>query len=224
MLAANNDIEIDKNHLFCRIAGSDEYEPSPRLESLVDDYTDNYQDFLSPAYSFLIQEITSVARGKIKIGGNVTLKSKVLASLLKNCRQVMVFALTIGPYLEEMAAYLANKNLVLQATVLDAIGSAAAEQLAGSTQEKIRNQAAEQGLVISRRFSPGYCDWPVKEQEKVFQLLGSETAGIKLTKSSMMTPQKSVSGVIGIGLPGRGIEEYNPCKICLEKGCPGRRR
>jgi hypothetical protein len=224
MLTASNEIDIDKDHLLIRIGGSDEYEPSPRLESLVDDYIDNYQDFLSPAYSFLTRDIKSVTRDKIKVEGNITLKSKVLANLLKNCQKVAAFALTIGPYLEEMVAYLANKNTVLQATVLDAIGSAAAEQLAGSIQEKIKGQAAEEGLAISRRFSPGYCDWPVKEQEKVFRLLGTDTAGIRLNKSSLMTPQKSVSGVIGIGLPGRGIEEYNPCITCLKKDCPGRRR
>ena len=224
MLAANNDIEIDKNHLLYHIGGSNGYEPSPRLESLVDDYIDNYQDFLSPAYSFLTKEVESVARDKIKIEGNVTLKSKVLANLLHNCREVAVFALTIGPYLEEMVAYLANKNMILQATVLDAIGSAAAEQLAVFIQEKIKEKATAEGLVISRRFSPGYCDWPVKQQEKIFCLLSADTIGIKLTKSALMIPQKSVSGVIGVGLPGKGIEEYNPCVTCLEKDCPGRRR
>ena len=135
-----------------------------------------------------------------------------------------VFALTIGPYLEEMTAYLAKKNMVLQATVLDAIGSAAAEKLAGLVQEKIKIKAAEEGLIISRRFSPGYCDWPVKQQEKVFRLLDGDTAGIRLNESSLMIPQKSISGVIGIGLPGKGIEEYNPCVTCFEKDCPGRRR
>jgi hypothetical protein len=40
----------------------------------------------------------------------------------------------------------------------------------------------------------------------------------------LMLPRKSISGVIGIGLPGHGIEEYNPCITCRKKDCPGRRR
>ncbi|MGD9143465.1 MAG: vitamin B12 dependent-methionine synthase activation domain-containing protein [Dehalococcoidia bacterium] len=224
MPSTDSEIDINKANLLRRIGCSDEYEPSARVESLVDDYIDNYQDFLAPSYTLNYKDILSVSRNKIKILGDVTIKSKVLAILMKKCRKVAVFALTIGPYLEEMVAYLAEKNMVLQATVLDAIGSAAAEKLAGLVQEKIKLKAAEEGLVIGRRFSPGYCDWPVKQQEKVFRLLDGDTAGIRLNESSLMIPQKSVSGVIGIGLPGKGIEEYNPCVTCLKKDCPGRRR
>jgi hypothetical protein len=224
MPSTDSEIDINKANLLRHIGCSDEYEPSARVESLVDDYIDNYQDFLAPSDTLNYIDIKSVSGNKITLEGNVSIKSKVLAILMKKCRKVAVFALTIGPYLEEMVAYLAEKNMILQATVLDAIGSAAAEKLAGLVQEKIRDKAAEEGLVISRRFSPGYCDWPVKQQEKIFRLLDGDTVGIRLSESSLMIPQKSVSGVIGIGLSGKGIEEYNPCITCLEKDCPGRRR
>ena len=51
-----------------------------------------------------------------------------------------------------------------------------------------------------------------------------EVTGIELKKSLLMLPRKSISGVIGIGLPCHGIEEYNPCVTCRKKDCPGRRR
>jgi cobalamin-dependent methionine synthase I len=152
------------------------------------------------------------------------LKSAVLSKLLSRCEKVTVFTLTIGSYLEELVAHLAEERLVLQATVLDAIGSGTAEKLAKEVEEKIKKISKAGSLVTSRRFSPGYCDWKVDQQEMLFRALNGDTGGVKLTDSFLMMPRKSVSGIIGIGRPGRDIENYNPCVTCKKKECPGRRK
>jgi cobalamin-dependent methionine synthase I len=123
-----------------------------------------------------------------------------------------------------MVPYLAKERLVLQATVLDAIGSGTAEKLANQVEEKIKKIANTGNLITSRRFSPGYCDWKVNQQEMVFRALSNDTGGVRLTDSLLMMPRKSISGIIGIGLPGRDIENYNPCITCKKKECPGRRK
>ena len=122
-----------------------------------------------------------------------------------------------------MVAYLAENGLVLQATVLDAIGSDAAEQMAVFVEERIRNIASSLGLSISRRFSPGYCDWDVDQQEMIFRALNGNSAGVRLTEEYLMLPRKSMSGIIGIGSSRSNIDNYNPCKSCLASDCPGRR-
>ncbi|MFH1646453.1 MAG: vitamin B12 dependent-methionine synthase activation domain-containing protein [Chloroflexota bacterium] len=210
--------------MFTRIGYADDCVPSARIASLVDDYVENYHDLLVTSYSHVIRDIESVDGDRIDIGDGIVLESEVVARLLQRCEQVAVFALTIGSHLEELVAHLAENGLVLQATVLDAIGSGAAESLANEFSESTAKIAATAGLVTSRRFSPGYCDWDVSQQEMVFRALDGDTPGITLTDSMLMTPRKSVSGIIGIGQPGRGIESYNPCGPCLKKDCPGRRR
>jgi hypothetical protein len=224
MPALNNEIDINKRGIFNRIGYSGDYEPSARISSLVDDYIENYHDFIAPSYSYQIRNIESVDGSRIDIGDSIVLKSKKLARLLERCEMVAVFALTIGNYLEDMVAYLAENGLILQATVLDAIGSGTAEKLAVYVAGTIRIKAAIEGLVTSWRFSPGYCDWAVSQQKMIFRALEDDTTGIKLTKSMLMIPRKSVSGIIGIGQYGKGIEDYNPCVTCLKKDCPGRRR
>jgi len=224
MPALNNEIDIDKQRILNRIGYSDDYEPSARINSLVDDYIENYHDLIAPSYSYRIRNIDSVDGNRIDIGNSIILKSKKLANLLERCEMVAVFALTIGNYLEDLVAYLAENGLVLQATVLDAIGSGTAEKLAIQIEGKIRIKAGIAGMVTSWRFSPGYCDWAVSQQEMIFRALEGDTAGVRLTDSMLMIPRKSVSGIIGIGLPGNEIENYNPCNTCLKKDCPGRRR
>ena len=224
MPAMNNEIDVDKQGILSRIGYSDDYEPSARINSLVDDYIENYHDLIAPSYSYTIRNIESVEGNRIDIGDSIMLESRKLARLLERCNMVAVFALTIGNYLEDMVAYLAEKGLILQATVLDAIGSGTAEKLAAQVEGKVRINAGLEGQVISRRFSPGYCDWDVSQQGLIFRALEDNITGIKLTESMLMIPRKSVSGIIGIGLPGNEIEEYNPCVTCLKKDCPGRRR
>jgi cobalamin-dependent methionine synthase I len=125
--------------------------------------------------------------------------------------------------LEETVGQLADDNLIVEAYVLDAIGSSVAESLADLLQDKIRDEAHSHGLCISRRFSPGYCDWDISQQEMVFPALNGDSSGVFLSDEFMMTPQKSISGIIGIGLCDSGMDSFNPCKTCNKRNCPGRR-
>jgi hypothetical protein len=68
---------------------------------------------------------------------------------------------------------------------------------------KEENIAKFHNLGISNRFSPGYCNWDVSEQHLLFQLLPENACGISLNDRALMTPIKSVTGVLGIG---NGIE------------------
>ena len=73
------------------------------------------------------------------------------------------------------------------------------------------------GKKITNRYSPGYCGWDVAEQHKLFQLIPDNFCGVRLNESSLMNPEKSVSGIIGIG----ENVKYNPytCRICDMKDC-----
>lgn len=216
-------ISIDKQQVLSSIGYCDDYEPSARILSLVNDYIENCHNLIESSYSYTIRDIESVQKNRVSIGDSIILESKVIARLLERCEKIVIFTLTIGNHLEEMVAYLAENGLVLQATVLDAIGSDAAEQLAVFVEERIRNIASSLGLSISRRFSPGYCDWDVDQQKMIFRALTGNSAGVRLTKEYLMLPRKSISGIIGIGTHSSNIENYNPCETCLKQDCPGRR-
>ena len=217
------DIEIDRNQV-CRHLGYDaDYQLPVRISSLIDEYIENAHYLIDPSYVHVIKDI-EWARGSIAFVEDSTIfKSKVIAKLLEQCHMVAVFLVTIGKYLEETAHQLAADKLMLQATVLDAIGSDAVERVADSVQERIRMAANALGLVISRRFSPGYCDWDIGQQRMLFSALRGDTLGIHLTSECLMIPQKSISGIIGIGPPDSNVENYNHCNFCRKYDCLGRR-
>lgn len=84
-------------------------------------------------------------------------------------------------------------------------------------QEKMREEFGMQHLLVSNRYSPGYCNWSVVEQHKLFKILPENFCGISLTESALMQPIKSISGFIGVG---ENIK-YNhyKCKTCTQKQC-----
>jgi len=223
MLAINNQIDIDSQQVLSQIGYGDDYEPSARIASLVNDYIENYHDLVEPSYSYAVRDIVSVQGDCVTIEDSITFEGKIIAGLLKECEKVAMFVLTIGNHLEEMVGHLAENGLILQATVLDAVGSGAAEKLAVFVENRVNKIAMSQGLIASRRFSPGYCDWELNQQKVVFRAMNGDSAGVRLTEGCLMIPRKSISGIIGIGHCASNIENYNPCHSCKKQDCPGRR-
>jgi hypothetical protein len=221
--SVNIHIEIDKKQVCRYIGYDDNHDMSARISSLIDDYAEHAHYLINPLYSYVIKNVEWARGSMALIEDSIIFKSQVIAQLLEHCTQVAILLVTIGKYLEETTSKLARDQLVLQATVLDAIGSNAVEKVADSVQGKIKEIAEAKGLFISRRFSPGYCDWNIGQQRMIFHALTGNTVGVRLTGECLMIPQKSISGIIGIGPSYDNVENYNPCKFCNKQDCPGRR-
>ena len=110
---------------------------------------------------------------------------------------------------------------MMKTFIVDTIGSEIAEKAADSLEIELQKIVQQNDWKITNRYSPGYCDWQVSEQQKLFSLLPEHFCGISLTESSLMIPIKSVSGIIGLG-PDVKREEYQ-CSICDMKDCFRRR-
>ena len=87
-------------------------------------------------------------------------------------------------------AFVATIGAALEARLLDAAGSVAADALAA----QIERECALQNS--SARFSPGYCHWSLRGQEALLAALASQEIGVTLLPSMLMSPLKSVSGVV----------------------------
>jgi len=77
---------------------------------------------------------------------------------------------------------------------VDALASEAAGEVARQSDRILAQKARELNLWPSKRFSPGYKPWPLKEQQFIFRALPPEEIGVKLNPTSwMMIPCKSTS-------------------------------
>jgi hypothetical protein len=134
------------------------------------------------------------------------------------------FTATLGPAIDLEIRRLTQNNCLSDAFIIDTMGSVAVEQLVERFYQLMRSYFINQGKGVTLRFSPGYCDWPLQEQRKVFRLVKGDLIGVQLTDSCLMTPQKSVSGIFGITKDVEsGQKPYNPCSICGKLDCSARR-
>ncbi|MGD8537030.1 MAG: vitamin B12 dependent-methionine synthase activation domain-containing protein [Candidatus Aminicenantes bacterium] len=113
--------------------------------------------------------------------------------VFKDADKVALCLCTIGPELEEEINQLMGKNEMVRALILDSLGSEAAEEVAIQSDRRLTDIAREMNLWPSKRYSPGYGKWDVKEQQYIFQVLPGKDIGVSLTESCMMIPRKSIS-------------------------------
>ena len=220
-ITSQADIDINRQQVLYTIGYGTDHKLPARIASLVNEYLENAHSLVEPSYTCIIRDIKLVHGARVVIEDSIVFQSEVIARLLEQCKKAAVFLVTIGSHLEEMVCRLTEDGLMLQATVLDAIGSVSAEELANFVQSRVGEVARAQGLYTSQRFSPGYCDWDVGQQKMVFRAVSGNSAGVRLTEGCQMLPRKSMSGIIGIG--SCEVENYNPCLTCDKYDCPGRR-
>lgn len=142
--------------------------------------------------------------------------SENLAKHLTGCKELLLFAATLGSGLDREI-----KKMTLESL---ALGNAA-QAVAASLVEVYCNQTLDdykvEPLQQRARFSPGYGDWALDEQEKFFKLLNTRSIGLTLTSSGMMAPVKSVTAVVGLG---PAVDEVvGRCEVCGLKNCQYRR-
>jgi hypothetical protein len=164
-------------------------------------------------------EVDRAAR-RVVAGGLPFEVGEVVCGQLSRATSVAVFLCTAGPGIGELASALTSGGDPFTGSVASWMGSLAVERAADRLQEALGLRAAAQGLRLTNRYSPGYCGWPVSEQQQLFRLLPPGFCGVRLTESSLMQPIKSVSGFIGLG--ERAVHDAYTCDRCEVERCISR--
>ena len=116
---------------------------------------------------------------------------------LAGCHQAILLAVTLGPMVDSQIRRAAVGDVAAGAAA-DALASALAEQVADLAENKLRQWAAERGLFLTGRFSPGYGDWPITVQPLLAEALDTaRQLGLYVTDTYLMTPRKSVTALLG---------------------------
>lgn len=172
---------------------------------------------ISGGYQLFSPVLVDPDRQTIQIEHQVFSPGKIVISRMKGVSQAAVFVATAGSGISELARQKSTEGDEMMAYVLDVTGSITVDKAAAKVIDCIMQEVSRQGIGITESFSPGYCDWSVAEQQKLFSLLPPGVCGITLSGSSLMYPIKSVSGLTGIG-EGCTVKGYQ-CNWCPDKQC-----
>jgi len=168
-------------------------------------------------YRILNAVSLSSGDSKLKISDISFQVGKIIANQLRGLEAIAVFVCTVGSKMSDLTKKLMAEDDLIQAYVLDTIGSETVERAMDRIQEELAASVKAQHRNITIRFSPGYCGWNVSAQHDLFSLLPKGFCGVTLTEAALMLPLKSLSGIIAIG---KNIDRLDyPCKICDVEDC-----
>jgi len=216
---------IDKNEL-AKFFGSDDFGNVSRSTCMkIEKLETVFEKLVDPSLCHQNMGIDSVEKGAVKLQEGPEFKSPKLAKTLKDCEEIICYITTLGEDVENKIKRLMDQKRLSEAFILDAMASVAADSMVTTFHQHMKNNYENQGKQVTLCFSPGYCDWPITEQKKLFNLFDSNNVDVELTDSCFMQPRKSVSGVFGITPQGSNPikKHYNPCLECKREDCSARR-
>lgn len=196
-------------------------DPGPEAAALIDSCARELAAAAGSAYTYSI--VSAATGGGVLLDDRVLILSRDLEAHLAGCGKAAVFAATLGVS-TEYVLYRYGRTDVSRAAVLHACAAALIEELCDKMENEIAGRAWEEGLFIRPRSSPGYGDFSLSHQRDIAALTrcGSRI-GVGVTESLLLTPSKSVTGIIG--LSRQSIREAKSCGGCgMRETCEYRRR
>jgi len=216
---------IERDEL-AKLFGSDEFcKVSRSTCTKIEKLETVFNELVDPSLYHQKMGIDSIKKGAVNLDQGPEFKSPKLSKTLEDCEDIVCYIATLGDEIEDEINRLMDEKHLSEAYILDAMASVAVDNMVATFHQRMKNKHENQGKHVTLCFSPGYCDWPITDQKKLFSMFDSNDLDVELTDSCFMQPRKSISGVFGITAfnSNPSSDSYNPCLECSRKNCSERR-
>lgn len=211
-----NELVLDREEIL-RGTGISRMPEPEEVENQLDRLIHTAAGLCHPRCAYGLFPVESAAKGYVAANGRRFAAGPIIARCLKDADCLIFFIATAGREFDHWVQRIKRDGDILDEFLADAIGSEIAEATTRALSQRLERKLAGRGWAISNSYSPGYCGWPVTDQELLFGLFPPGTCGVELNASNLMLPVKSVSGVIAAGPRVRKMP-YG-CAICGKKDC-----
>ena len=195
--------------------------PTPEVRALFDEALAEGRRLMTPGAVARWAPVTRRDDNTLVVEGE-TLAIPGIGERWGPVEHVALAVCTIGEALEQQVSALWAARELALASMLDSVGSGAVESLA----EYVNDLLCQQGLPalrVTNRISPGYGDWDVVDQRRIFRLCAGGAVGVHLNEACVMTPGKSISLMVGAGTAARVDHYFSQCARCWMRACAYRR-
>ena len=216
------DLTIDPNFTeICRCLGYPEgTSPPARVVPEIRRVMNLAVACLEPRGVHRVHAVTARSRHSLTVQ-QLTLEGRV-AEFLGNVDHIVALTVTVGEHISVLSRSACQRGDAFAGWIFDAVGSWAAEAAADALLAELES-GLEPGRALTLRYSPGYCGMAMDQQGTVLRLARADTIGVSMLPSLLMHPEKSISGILGVGGPGMTSIDRSPCERCPEVGCHMRR-
>ena len=194
-------IDVPKNRVLMRLGKKFKTRIPPKIENKIDEIISSAKNYIETAGVYEIFAFSLFKDKRLRqviINDDYTFNSKYLFNLLKDSEKTALAACTIGSKLSERVKFLMETGNMSDAVILDAFGSESAESCIEYIHRLIEQSVRLQGYKVTRRFSPGYGDVSLTDNQQILKMLGENETGITINESCIMSPEKSVTAIIGL--------------------------
>ena len=196
----------------------------PRLRRLLAEAMVGYASLAQPRA--VCEELSPDAFASLLAPLDLPPDDLVVGRVYRRAEGLALFVATLGEPLGARIRRLFEEDALAEGWMLDAVASVGADLLADLLAERFGRTLLARGHAGTRvlPYSPGYCGWPTLGQRALFAALRPEEIGVTLNDSCLMSPLKSVSGVLvaGPGEAHRFRPDFPFCDDCQTREC-GRR-
>ncbi|NMS91907.1 Vitamin B12 dependent methionine synthase, activation domain protein [Clostridioides difficile] len=183
------------------------------LKYTIDECVNITKNKINPRYLSRVYPIKINKDNVVELEGtNLTLESKDIYELLKECNECVIMAATLGLEIEKEIRRHSYSDLT-KGLIIDSCGTTAIEEVCDIVQDNVEKVFLEQNKFITMRYSPGYGDLPIEKNIDILNVLNAQKQiGLTITSNGIMIPRKSVVAIIGIS--NIQIDEAKKEKSC----------
>ncbi len=173
----------------------------------------------------VIEEVSLNQFENTFVGEGKNIRDVILERIYPKSDHLALYVLTMGEDVSSRIEKMFNEGDYALGSMLDAVASLAADKASEVFEEFYRDYLDSEEKLNPGEFvlsySPGYCGWHISGQKKLFDRLKPGLIGVTLNDSYLMTPLKSVSGVLVGGNKEIHIFDNNfeYCKECKHESC-----
>jgi cobalamin-dependent methionine synthase I len=197
--------------------------PGPDVRALLDEALALGRALMEPRAVVRWHELRARTDDRLALDDDLVFTVPGVARSWGAVTEVAGAVVTIGDGLERRVAALWEARELPLAAMLDSVGSGAVESLAEHVNDVLCQEGIARGVKVTNRISPGYGGWDVAEQPRLFRLVPGAPVGVTLNEACFMTPEKSITLLVGAGADARVDHYFSQCARCWMAGCAYRR-
>lgn len=196
-------------------------EPDEKILKLLDKCEEELLETARPQIVYRCFDITEGEKDIEVEGTNLCLKGNSIREHLEGCDKAVLLCATVSAAVDKLLRKLEIEDMASM-VVMDSLSSVAVEQVCDKAEEMIAAEFSD--YYQTWRFGIGYGDLPLTLQSDFLKALDAEKrVGVFATASSLLTPRKSVTCIIGlsktpVSKKRRGCQTCNMKDRCIYRG------
>ena len=191
------DLEINKDEVL-RYLGYKGQTIDDNILNMIEECRREIKEIITPRFVYKYNNIEIKDDYVEVVNTNLILKGNDIINHLKNSKECVLMAVTLGNDIEKKTRLYQRTNLT-KALIIDACATTAVEEVCDLVENKVKEEAKTRGLNITFRYSPGYGDLPLETQSSFLRAIDAQKAiGLTTSENNLLFPRKSVTAIIGI--------------------------